>query len=106
MSKYLIRGSYAGEGLKGLLKDGGSQRRDTVAKVLEGMGGKLEGFYWAFGDDDVFAICDMPDNVTAAALSLVVNANGAVSIKTTVLMTAEEIDQATKKTVNFRPPGQ
>jgi uncharacterized protein with GYD domain len=106
MSKYLIRGNYVEEGLKGLLKEGGSKRRDTVTKVLAGMGGKLEGFYWAFGDEDVFAICDMPDNITAAALSFAINASGAVSVKTTVLMTAEEIDQATQKTVSFRPPGQ
>jgi uncharacterized protein with GYD domain len=106
MSKYLIRGNYAVEGLKGLLKEGGAKRRATVARVLEGLGGKLEGFYWAFGDEDVVAICEMPDNVSAAALSLAVSASGAVSIKTTVLMTAEEMDQAVQKSVEFRPPGQ
>ena len=106
MSKYLIRGNYAVEGLKGLLKEGGSKRQATVARVLEGLGGKLEGFYWAFGDEDVVAICEMPDNVSAAALSLTVSASGAVSIKTTVLMTAEEMDQAVQKSVEFRPPGQ
>ena len=105
MPKYMVHGNYVGEGLKGLLKEGGSKRRDTVTKLLEGMGGKMEGFYYAFGYDDVFAIVDVPDNVTAAALSFAVNASGAVSIRTTVLMTPEEVDQATKKTVNYRPPG-
>jgi uncharacterized protein with GYD domain len=105
MPKYMIHGSYVGEGLKGLLREGGSKRRDTVTKLLEGMGGKMEGFYYAFGDDDVFAIVDVPDNVTAAAIAMAVNASGAVSIRTTVLMTPEEVDQATKKTVNYRPPG-
>lgn len=105
MPKYMVQGNYVGEGLKGLLKEGGSSRRETVAKLLEAMGGKLEGFYYAFGEDDVFAIFDMPDNVTAAALALVVNASGAVSIKTTVLMTPEEVDEVTKKTVAYRPPG-
>ena len=66
----------------------------------------MEAFYYAFGDEDVFVICDLPDNATAAAVSLVVNASGAVSIKTTVLMTPEEVDQAAKMTVNYRPPGQ
>ncbi|MBI1880763.1 MAG: GYD domain-containing protein [Chloroflexi bacterium] len=106
MPRYLFHGNYVGEGLKGLLKDGGSKRREAVAKLLEGMGGKVEAFYYAFGDEDVFVICDMPDNASAAALSLVVNASGAVAIKTTVLMTPEEVDEATKKTVAYRPPGQ
>jgi uncharacterized protein with GYD domain len=70
------------------------------------MGGTLESFYYAFGEDDVFGVVDFPDNVTAAAFSLVVNASGAAAVKTTVLMTPEEVDEATKKTVDYRPPGQ
>ena len=104
--KYLVQGNYVGEGLKGLLKEGGSRRRETVAKLLEGMGGKLEVFYYAFGDDSVYAIYDVPDNVTATALSLIVNVSGAVSIKTTVLVTPEEVDQAAKMTIDYRPPEQ
>ena len=106
MPKYLIQASYVGEGLKGLLKEGGSKRRETVEKVIEGMGGTLESFYYAFGDYDVFGVADMPDNVSAAAFSLMVNASGVINAKTTVLLTPEEIDQATKKTVDYRPPGQ
>jgi len=106
MPKYLVQGNYVGEDLKGLLKEGGSRRRETVAKLLEGMGGKLEVFYYAFGDDSVYAIYDVPDNVTATALSLIVNVSGAVSIKTTVLVTPEEVDQAAKMTIDYRPPGQ
>lgn len=106
MSKYLVQGSYVGEGLKGLLKEGGSSRRETVKQLVKGMGGTLETFYYAFGDDDVFVIADMPDNVSMSALALTVNASGAVAIKTTVLLTPEEIDQAAKKTVDYRPPGQ
>lgn len=70
------------------------------------MGGTLEAFYYAFGDDDVFTIVDLPDNVSTAALALIVNASGAVKIKTTVLLTPEEVDQVTKKSVDYRPPGQ
>jgi uncharacterized protein with GYD domain len=70
------------------------------------MGGTLESFYYAFGEDDVLGIGDFPDNATAAAFSLAVNASGAITVKTTVLMTPEEVDEATKKTVDFRPPGQ
>lgn len=106
MPKYLIQASYVGEGLKGLLKEGGSSRRETVEKVIEGMGGTLESFYYAFGDYDVFGIADMPDNVSAAAFSLMINASGVINGKTTVLLTPEEIDQAAKKTVDYRPPGQ
>ncbi len=106
MPKYLAQCSYTVEGLKGLLKDGGSKRRDAVEQLLKGMGGTLEGFYYAFGDNDLFVILDMPDNVSATAVSLAVNASGTVKVKITVLLTPEEVDQATKKTVDYRPPGQ
>jgi len=106
MPKYLFQGSYIGEGLKGLLKEGGSKRRDTVEQTIKGMDGALEGFYYAFGDDDVFAIADLPDNVSTAALALLINASGAVSIKTVVLLTPEEVDQAVRKSIDYRPPGK
>ena len=106
MPKYMIQASYVGEGLKGLLKEGGTKRRDTVAQVIEGMGGTLESFYYAFGDYDVVGVADMPDNVSSVAFSLMINASGVISAKTTVLLTPEEIDQATKLTVDYRPPGQ
>jgi len=106
MPKYMIQASYVGEGLKGLLKEGGTKRRETVAQAIEGMGGKLESFYYAFGDYDVVCVADMPDNVSGVAFSMMINASGAVQAKTTVLLTPEEIDQATKKTVEYRPPGQ
>jgi uncharacterized protein with GYD domain len=106
MPKYMIQASYVGEGLKGLLNEGGTKRRETVAKAIEGMGGTLESFYYAYGDYDVVGIADMPDNVSSVAFSLMVNASGVINAKTTVLLTPEEIDQATKKTVDFRPPGQ
>ena len=106
MPKYLIQASYVGEGLKGLLKEGGSKRRDAVRQAIEGMGGKFESFYYAFGDYDVFGVADMPDNVSAAAFALMINASGAVNAKTTILLTPEEVDEAAKKTVDYRPPGQ
>jgi uncharacterized protein with GYD domain len=106
MSKFLVRASYTSEGVQGLLKEGGSNRIEAVTQLTNGMGGSVECFYYAFGDDDVVGIIDMPDHASAAALSLAVNASGAVSVKATVLLTAEEMDEATKKTVNYRPPGQ
>lgn len=106
MPKYLIQASYVGEGLKGLLKEGGSSRRATVEKVIAGMGGTLESFYYAFGQDDVIGIADFPDNETAASFSLATNNSGLVRVRTTVLMTPEEIDTATRKSVDYRPPGR
>ena len=106
MPKYMFQASYTTEGLKGLFKDGGSKRRESLDHAVKGMGGKLEVFYYAFGADDVFGIADMPDNVSTAALALVINASGAAKVRTVVLLTPEEIDKATKKSVDYRPPGQ
>ena len=106
MPKYLVQASYTAEGLKGFLKDGGSKRQEAVAQLAKGLGGKLEALYFAFGDDDIFSIMDLPDNVSAAATSLVINAAGAVKMKITVLLTPEEMDQATKTSVDYSPPGQ
>lgn len=106
MPRYLFQASYSVEGTKGLLKDGGSKRRAVVEQMIRGLGGKMEVFYFAFGKDDVVGIAEAPDNVTIAAVSLAVGASGAARVKTTVLLTPEEMDQATKKTVSYRPPGQ
>ncbi|MGD8821447.1 MAG: GYD domain-containing protein [Anaerolineae bacterium] len=106
MPKYLVEASYVGEGLTGLLKEGGSSRRATVEAVIKGMGGTLESFYYAFGDDDVVGVAEFPDNATAAAFSLAVNASGTIKARTKVLMSPEEIDEAVQKAVDFRPPGQ
>jgi uncharacterized protein with GYD domain len=105
MAKYLIQASYVGDGIKGLLKEGGSARRAAVEKLLASVGGKVESFYYAFGDTDAYVIVDAPDNVTTAAVALTVAASGLVTIKTTVLMTPEEVDQATKKSPAYRAPG-
>jgi len=106
MSKYLFQANYVGEGVKGLLKEGGSSRRAAVEKAAQSMGGKVEGFYYAFGDVDAYIIVDLPDNATAAAVALTVNASGAAVVKTTVLLTPEELDMAAKKTPSYRAPGK
>ncbi len=105
MPKYLFQASYTVEGVKGLLKDGGSKRRAAIEQTIKGLGGKLEAAYFAFGQDDVYVIVDAPDNVSVAAVSLAVTASGAATVRTIVLLTPEEMDQATKKTVSYRPPG-
>ena len=105
MPKYLVQASYTTEGIRGLLKDGGSKRRAAAEQAIKSLGGKLEAFYFAFGDTDAFAIAEAPDNASAAAVALAVGASGAVHAKTTVLLTPEEMDQAAKKTVSYTPPG-
>jgi len=106
MSKYLVQANYSSDGVKGILKEGGSSRRAAVEKLFESVGSKIEAFYYAFGDTDLFIIVDGSDNVTAASLSLTVNAVGAVAAKVTVLLTPEEIDAATKISPLYRAPGQ
>jgi uncharacterized protein with GYD domain len=105
MAKYLIEASYSAEGLKGLQKDKASGRKQAVTKLLEGLEGKLEAMYYAMGEHDVILIVDVPDIVTAAALSLTVSATGLVRTKSTALMTVEETDRALAKKVTYRSPG-
>lgn len=105
MPKYLCQGSYTAEGLQGLLKEGGSKRRAMVEHLAKEIGGRLEAFYFAFGGDDFHIILDLPSNVDMAAVALVAQASGTVKSRITVLLTPEEVDQATKKQVAFRPPG-
>ena len=106
MPKYLWRASYTAQGTRGLVKAGGSKRKKAVEAALRTVGGKLEAFYFALGDVDVYIIADVPDNVSIAALSLVINAAGAVCVNTTALLTPDELDQAAKqyKHLNYRPP--
>ena len=106
MPKYLIEASYTSDGAKGLLKDGGSKRRQAAEQAVKNAGGRLEAFYFAFGDRDAYIIMDAPDHASVAATSVAINASGAVHTKTVVLLTPEEIDQAVKKNVNYTPPGR
>jgi uncharacterized protein with GYD domain len=106
MPKYLFQGSYTVEGLQGLLREGGTKRREAVEQLVTNLGGRLEAFYYAYGGDDFFIILDVPDSVTTTAASLAVNATGAVKFKTIVLITPEEVDAAVQKTIRYRAPGQ
>jgi uncharacterized protein with GYD domain len=105
MPKFLVQASYLGEGVQGLRKEGGSARRDAVERACTSAGGSLDAFYFAFGETDVVTILDLPDNVTAAGVALLVAASGTVDIKTTPLLTPEEVDAAVKIGVEYRPPG-
>lgn len=105
MAKYLVEASYLSKGIKGLMKEGGSRRRKAVDELYASLGGRVEAFYYVFGDRDVIIIGELPDNISAAALAFRVNAAGVTTCKTTVLLTPQEIDNAVTKSGSYRPPG-
>jgi uncharacterized protein with GYD domain len=106
MAKFLIKGSYTVEGAKALMKEGGSERKSAVEKMVTGLGGKVEAFYFALGESDVYVIVDIPDTTSGAALSLAVNSSGMVKLTSVMLMTPAEVDAACKKSVSYRAPGR
>jgi uncharacterized protein with GYD domain len=106
MPKYLIHASYTAEGARGLLKSGGTARRRAVEELLAPLGGKLEAFYFTFGDEDAILIIDLPDQVAVSAIGLAVSASGSMRTRSTVLITPEEVDEAIKRPIKFRPPGE
>ena len=107
MAKYLLKASYNAEGIKGLLKDGGSSRKDAASKAIEDLGGTVESFYFAFGDHDAYVIADLPNEIAAAAIGLKINASGLVNLSTTALLTPEQVDAACDKgtTLAYKAPG-
>ena len=105
MMKYLLSAKYTQSGINGLLREGGTRRRAALTETIESVGGKVELMYYAFGEADVFLIVEIPDQSTAAALSMAINAAGALTMSTTPLMTPESIDDAIEKSVHYRPPG-
>lgn len=105
MPKYLISANYTATGMEGVRSAGAKSRVDAVSNMLEAMGGRLESFYFAFGDTDVFAVAEVPDDEAAAAVALTINSSGAVSVRTTKLLAPEQIDDALSRSVDYHPPG-
>lgn len=105
MAKYMLRAGYSREGLSGLLKEGGSGRRAALSETIEAAGGTLEAFYYAFGESDLYMIADLPDDASAAAVSLAISAVGAIHVSITVLITPETVDEAVARSVSYRAPG-
>ena len=105
MPTYLWQASYTSEGAKGLAKEGGTKRRAAVQQMVEKAGGKLHAFYFALGESDVYSIAEFPDVQSAMAMSLAVNASGAVHLTSTLLLSPEEFDGAMTKSIGYRPPG-
>jgi uncharacterized protein with GYD domain len=104
MAKYLARICLDAEGVQLLRTETASGRRAAVAKFIGAAGGKLDGLYFAFGQEDVLLIIDLPDNVSAAAISLVNNSAGNVRAIYTPLITVEEMDQAIDKATTLASP--
>lgn len=104
MAKFLIRASYTQAGLEGVIKEGFASREAAVTALVEGSGGSLEGFYFAYGEDDVIAVFE-GDEAAAIALSLAVNRTGSVELSTTPLLTAEQMDAARSRLPDYRAPG-
>jgi uncharacterized protein with GYD domain len=105
MPKYMLQVSYTLDGVKGVVSKGGSARKAAAQAAAESVGGTLESLYFAFGDTDVYAVADLPDNGAAAALALNVTSAGGATVRTVVLLTAEEVDAATDRNVEYTPPG-
>jgi uncharacterized protein with GYD domain len=105
MSKYLLEVNYTLDGIKGVKAKGGSARVAAATELIEGLGGKMESFYFAFGGTDVYAIADFPDNTSAAAAAMAVSAGGGATVRTVVLIDAAEIDAAATKKATYRAPG-
>jgi uncharacterized protein with GYD domain len=105
MPKYLWQASYSSEGLRGVVREGGTGRRAAAKNLVEALGGTLEAFYFAFGDADAIIIADLPDEEAATAVALAVNADDRIDLRTTVLLTPEDVDAAARRSVEYRPPG-
>lgn len=105
MPTFLIKATYTAEGTRGLLKDGGTGRKDAIGALIESRGGEMKGFYYAFGDDDLYILATLPSNSDLAAVSLAINSTAGARVKVQTLMDAEEIDEAVHKAVRYRPPG-
>ncbi|HEY5422773.1 MAG TPA: GYD domain-containing protein [Ilumatobacteraceae bacterium] len=105
MAKYLFEVNYTLDGVKGVKAKGGSARRAAAEAAAKSAGGAIDEYYFAFGSTDVFVIADFPDNTSAAALALAVTAGGGATVRTVVLLTADEIDDATRRSIDYTPPG-
>jgi uncharacterized protein with GYD domain len=105
MPKYLLKVQYQAQGVRGVLKEGGTARMEAAKALVSSLGGTMEAFYFAIGADDAVVIVDMPDLTKALAASMAVNASGAVTANLVPLVTPADIDAAAKTpTSAYRPP--
>ncbi|MGY1593823.1 GYD domain-containing protein [Geodermatophilus sp. SYSU D00708] len=105
MPRFLFIAKYAPQGAKAIMAAGGTTRRNAIEKMVTDLDGRLETFDFAFGEEDVYTIVDLPDNKTAAAMALTVNASGVAHVRTVLLMSPEEVDAARQVHPDYQPPG-
>lgn len=106
MAKYLIEVNYTLDGIKGVKAEGGSARVAAATALIESLGGKVESFHFALGKTDAYVIVDMPNSEAVIAAALAVNGGGGAKARTVALLTAGEVDAATKVQATYRPPGR
>lgn len=108
MPLYLTQFSYTPATWAKLVKNP-EDRRAAAKEYIESVGGKLHGFWYAFGEHDAFTLWEAPDNTAMAATAIAISSGGALSsMQTTVLLTVEETIAALKKasSISYRPPGE
>ncbi|MEH0980910.1 GYD domain-containing protein [Micromonospora sp. CPCC 205556] len=105
MPRFLLKSTYTVDGLKGLAKDGGTKRAEVVRKTIEASGGRMESMHFSFDEDDTYVLCELPDHKTAAALAIAIRAAGGLRVRMTPVLTAEEVDEATRVKSSYQPPG-
>ena len=106
MAKFLLKSSYTVEGLKGLSKDGGTKRAEAVRAMIESLGGRMESMYFGFDEHDTYVVCELPNHQTAAGMAIAIRAAGGLETRITPLLTAAEVDEATRIKVGYEPPGR
>jgi uncharacterized protein with GYD domain len=105
MAKYLFIGSYTSEGARGVLAEGGTRRKRVAEEIVSSLGGTVEAYYFGFGGDDFYLLADLPGHAAAVAGALTASASGAMGVRTIVLLTPEDVDEATQLSPQFRAPG-
>ena len=109
MAKYAVLGGYTAEAWSKMVENPGD-RTAAVTKAVEALGGKLETFYWSFGDDDFLGIIEAPDDIAAAAFSVAVGSSGTLrNLRTIKLISLEEgrkvLEKAKATKAVYAPPG-
>ena len=108
MARYLIKAQFTSEAMASMIKNP-TDREEAIRPMFEAMGCTLEQYYFAVGENNVYVLAEIPDNISGEALTMAVLASGAIaSTKTTVLLTAQEAIEAMKKAggIVYRPPAK
>ncbi|MEU8044338.1 GYD domain-containing protein [Micromonospora echinofusca] len=105
MARFLFTATYTVEGINGLMKEGGTRRAEVIQALVENTGGRMESFDFGLGAHDAYVICDLPDQQTAVALAATIRAAGGLDTRINPLLTPQDMDEALRLKVAYRPPG-